>query len=143
MGTITRFKKKFEISPTGCWLWTDVLNEDGYGRFWFQGKNYRSHRAAYLFFVGAIPDGLCVCHRCDVRNCVNPAHLFLGTPDDNTQDMLKKRRGAQKKLTPEKVLEIRRRHSLGEPKIRIAADFGVSRRLISDVVREKIWKHIK
>ena len=77
----------------GCWLWTGATASYGYGKMMLDGETVRAHRAAYLLLVGPIPDGLYVLHRCDVRRCVNPAHLFLGTPSDNTKDMLAKGRG--------------------------------------------------
>lgn len=91
-----RFRERFESKfkkVAGCWLWEDSFNRGGYGRFWIgNGKTSTAHRIAYELYKGTIPDGLCVCHSCDVRNCVNPDHLWLGTTQDNTQDRSKKGR---------------------------------------------------
>jgi hypothetical protein len=84
-----------KVSPepnSGCWLWLGLVDEKGYGRF---GKGGRAaHRKAYELFIGEIPKGLCVLHTCDVRSCVNPKHLWLGLPADNTRDMLSKGRAS-------------------------------------------------
>ena len=90
----TRFEEKFIPEPnTGCWIWMVGANKQGYGLFWADGRPTRAHRFAYAKYVGPIPDGLHVLHRCDVPSCVNPAHLFLGTNADNVADREIKGRG--------------------------------------------------
>jgi len=78
-----------------CWIWNSDRGRfwDGYGRASYHRKEYRAHRLSYLLNIGPVPDGLHVCHTCDVRDCVNPAHLFLGSRSDNMKDMISKKRG--------------------------------------------------
>ena len=92
-GVLSRFNAKWTPDPgTGCWLWTASLTGPGYGQFGVKGRVELAHRVSYELHVGAIPDGLCVLHRCDVRHCVNPNHLFLGTHSDNSRDCVSKGR---------------------------------------------------
>lgn len=77
---------------TGCWLWGGALAKAGYGLLHVDGKTRSAHRVSWELHRGAIPDGALVCHRCDVRWCVNPSHLFLGNDMDNNHDMRKKGR---------------------------------------------------
>jgi len=82
---LKRFNAKYYINDTGCWLWrgSDRFN---YGTFYMNRKIHYAHRVSYELFVGQIPRKLMVCHSCDVKSCVNPSHLFLGTQKDNMKD---------------------------------------------------------
>lgn len=86
-----RFLGKVNCSDD-CWEWMDSLYWSGYGRFWYNGKTRLAHRVSYSLFVGKVPEGVYVLHKCDNRKCVNPEHLFLGTLSDNMQDMVSKGR---------------------------------------------------
>lgn len=94
-----RFMAKVQPDPnTGCWLWTGATVCGGYGYFAGEqtgrrGRMVRAHRTSYKLFLGIIPSGLCVLHKCDVRRCVNPSHLFLGDRKANGLDMAIKNRG--------------------------------------------------
>lgn len=91
-----RFDEKVEIAKAGeCWTWTASVDGKGYGQFCHAGgkSTMRAHRFAYERAFGPVPDGLLVCHTCDNRRCVNPAHLFVGSHSDNMKDMRRKGRG--------------------------------------------------
>lgn len=89
-----RFFEKIERKPNGCWEWLGARKPTGYGVFSRTDRSaVRAHRWAYEEFVGPIPAGMSVCHRCDNPPCVNPDHLWLGTQADNVHDMIKKGRG--------------------------------------------------
>ena len=80
---------------TDCWEWIGSTHTGGYGTFKYYKKSILAHRMV-MIFLGQDPTGMCVCHSCDNVKCVNPAHLFLGTSKDNTQDMIKKGRSKLK-----------------------------------------------
>lgn len=131
----------------GCWLWTGYTLPNGYGRFRFKGEVISAHRFMYRTFRGHLPSHMSVLHRCDVRCCVNPNHLFLGTKGENNTDRAHKGRSAHlngetnhmAKLTTPEVLEIRRRLAKGETTLALGPEFNVSPNLISRIKRRIAW----
>lgn len=89
-----RFWPRVDTSggPGACWPWLGARNDNGYGSFYVDGKKRGSHRVAFELANGVGPKGLLVCHSCDTPACCNPAHLWLGTSRDNTQDCIRKGR---------------------------------------------------
>lgn len=103
-----RFWSKVDQASEGCWLWRGTMFQQGYGCFKIAGRLHKAHRVAYLYAIGPIPKGLVVCHSCDIRNCVKPSHLSVGTHQDNSNDAVSKGRQAKgekhgSRLHPEKV----------------------------------------
>lgn len=133
---------KYSDRSGNCWIWTGATTRDGYGVLTI-GRNTqrRAHRVAYELEHGPIGPGLVVCHRCDTPRCINPAHLFIGTPRDNTRDMLAKGRRNSRtnlahpatKVTHAQREEIRAARRSGETLSSIGNRYGVSFQVISAI----------
>ena len=150
-----RFWSKVEKSP-GCWLWKAAV-ASGYGTFRRpDGSMIGAHRMSYILAHGMIPDGLQVLHKCDNKLCVRPDHLFLGTQQDNMDDMIAKGRQARgdrlnhpeqtgtlnnnTKLSLPTVVCIRSLHSAGYRQCDIARAVGVTRANVWAIIHNKSWQ---
>lgn len=144
-----RLLRKRKITESGCWEWTGHIMKNGYGQIGLKGKVLLVHRASYMHFVGKIPKNFFVCHKCDNPKCFNPEHLFVGTSNDNVQDMVKKGRqrslkgesSSQAKLTSDEVAEIRKSHiktypgGRGSNTAELAIKFNITRSYVLQLVK--------
>lgn len=146
--TKQRFLEKVDMSGE-CWTWRAATLKSGYGRFRWNGKTGRAHRAAYELFVGPIPEGEMVRHTCDNPPCVKwTEHLITGTGMDNQQDARSRdrhrygTRNGHALLDECKVSEIRVRRAAGDRVSVIARDFGISVSNVKLIVARKTWTHV-
>lgn len=160
---------KYVEKTDGCWMWTGAKRPDGYGVIGWGSRRYglaRVHCLSWLFHnSGTVRRGMFVCHHCDVPACVNPAHLFLGTPRDNHADMRAKGRhvnppknfgdanyrrhhpargelNGSAKVTAVQVLRMRELAERGMPRAAIAQKFGISSSHMHNIIRRGVWQHI-
>lgn len=148
-----RFTDNVDFSGE-CWLWTGYTSVTGYGEISSNGKKVRTHRFAWECVHGKIHDGLHVLHKCDIRNCVNPDHLSLGTHQQNMLDRLERGRNfgqkgalnGNSKLTQKDADEIRKLYKRGKGGIKsefstigLAKRYGVGSNAIGDIINNKRW----
>jgi len=145
---LQRFFKKVFINSNrmgGCWEWQACVTRVGYGQLKFKERQVGVHRLSYEHFNGSIPEGTLVLHKCDIRNCVNPSHLFLGTNQDNMNDKINKGRHAygetsgQSKLTEAQVQDI---YNASGTFRDIAKRYNISHVQVCNIKNKKTWKHI-
>jgi len=152
---IDRIEEKIErITESGCWIWMAGRRRRGYGAVsvnagFKQNRTLPAHRVVWeLYNNKKIPAGMCACHTCDIPECVNPHHIFIGTKGDNTADMIRKKRGIwvggeahyATNLSSENVQDIRVRYAAGGILQReLAAEYGLDQSAISDIVRGESW----
>jgi hypothetical protein len=145
-----RLLKRFQIVPSGCWEYTGGINNKGYGRIKDDFKNLLAHRVSYEIFIGEIQEDFCVCHKCDNRKCINPAHLFLGTKADNNKDRHDKGRSAdhsgekngRAKLSAADIKMIIELREKGLTYKQISQKFPVNVQTIGKVCNQKLWRNI-
>jgi hypothetical protein len=146
---LERFLGRYSPEPnSGCWLWMGSINKHGYPQIGVGGAGtgcITAHRASYMLFNGPLEKGMHVCHKCDVPVCVNPSHLFLGTPNDNIQDAIAKGRNARGEMCGQSVLTehaVRQIRSSPLSTTDLARIHGVSIAAVSNARRSKTWKHV-
>lgn len=151
-----RIRRMIQKDANGCWNWTGSTR-NGYGRLVIGSrtlgsrKSVSAHRLSHEVFIGPIPEGLEVCHRCDNRRCVNPDHLFAGTKQDNMDDRDAKGRNNPPKgeacrasrLTETDVISMRRLRASGWSYKALADRFDVSKKTAIQACKCQSWKHVE
>ena len=140
----------FKVNKTDyCWEWVGGKNSSGYGTI-YNEKTVLVHRLSWQIHFGDIIEGLCVCHSCDNKKCVNPDHLFLGTQQDNMNDMVEKggnnspkgEKNGMHKLSESDIHIIKYMLGEGSTQSNVAKLFGVSQPVISNINLQKAWRDI-
>lgn len=154
----TMFNRFVVFKDSGCHEWVGARISTGYGALNRNGQFWLAHRYAYFKSRGVHPQELFVCHSCDNKACVNPDHLFLGTPSENVSDMVHKarqcagpkrvavtlnaKRVALRKLNSEEVIEIVRLKENGVKTTIVADRYGVHKDTICAIMRGDTWSHL-
>lgn len=138
------FKEKYkEGSKEECWLWTGYKLKSGHGQFRYRRKTIYAYRFMYALVNGPFDDFLCVLHKCDNGACVNPNHLYLGTKQDNTNDMMNRGRYFYSGfLQEEDIIEIYKLAKQGLNQKQLADKFQVDQSQISKILSGHRWGHI-
>lgn len=129
----------------GCWDWTSVINDDGYGILTFKGKNIIASRVSYSIFHGEIPDGQFVLHYCDRPICMQPTHLHLGSKALNNAEMVERNRHAPGERHPNAKITEADVHLIRNSSMTLAelsAVTGISFQTVSKIRRRERWKHV-
>jgi hypothetical protein len=150
-----RFLQKVNKTDT-CWLWTGAKHNFGYGCFFYEGKNLKAHQYAYIKYIGEIPEGQLIRHKCDIPACCNPAHLEIGTQADNIRDCIERGRykacsfkpgdmagenNTKAVLTWEIVRQIRADFAVGDiSRKELAIKYNIKHQHCIDILSGKIWK---
>jgi hypothetical protein len=148
---LERFEEKYSVSESGCWEWEAGLDGKGYGKFGVEtSKSIFAHRWSYEHFIGPIPEGFFICHKCDNPKCVNPDHLFAGTHQDNMDDMARKGRARSGNvgeshhraiLSASDVRLMRALHRDGASMYSLSKRFGIGYTTAKHAIKGKTWKH--
>ncbi len=150
---LKRFNEKVEKSEN-CWIWKGFVNPQGYGTFKLNDRSITAHRASWIIHNGEIPVKMYICHKCDIKSCVNPDHLYIGTAKDNVRDAIErgqhpkgpnKKKGSpgekniKAKLNLEKVEFIRKNISMSIKEL--SEKFKVSETTILNIRKGKTWSY--
>lgn len=157
-----RYQHKIQLQDS-CWVLTQCYKDkDGYPIIGFNKRRWKASRLSYLLHNGEFDESLCVLHTCDVRGCINPDHLFLGTQADNVRDMVDKKRNFRgddlsrlmkrlsrkgeknnlSKLSESQVIKIREDYKTVKSCLKVGRMYGVSAQTINNIIRGISWKHI-
>lgn len=143
---IDKFFDKVNKIPGGCWEWKRALDIRGYGHLTINNTTTNAHRVSFMIFIGEIPLGISICHKCDNPKCVNPIHLFSGTNADNMRDKMNKNRHPKgedysfSKLTEIQVLDILL--NLNKPALEFSKKYRISESQIRAVKNGINWAHV-
>lgn len=149
---IKRFHRKYVVRDDGCWEWTIGRFRDGYGQFSIKGISRVASRISWIIHnKRSIPNKMMVCHKCDTPECVNPAHLFIGSARDNARDRSRKGRSASRVgernnscvLSRQDVIEIRKTFSRGGvTRVSLSEKYGVNKQTVCNIISGKSWSHL-
>jgi len=135
--------------PNRCWKWRGGFRSSGYGHTSRYRKDESAHRLAWEFWNNKkIPKGMFACHKCDNPACCNPNHIFIGTPKENSEDMVRKNRQVSgerhwcSKLTKEQVSKIKEMRNNGETLTAIGKIFGITHGMVGHIASGRNWKNI-
>lgn len=133
---------------SGCWEWDKFKDAAGYGKIQINKTQVTASRASYKEFIGPIPKGLCVCHKCDNPSCCNPDHLFLGTHQDNADDKVAKRRSMHGSIHYKATIDESQAMAVfemiqsGATNSEIQAKLGVGKNIIQSIKAGFSWNHV-
>lgn len=137
---------KVDKSSSECWLWKAHRLPTGYGQIRIGAVAKLAHRVSHELFIGPVPDGMDVCHRCDNPPCVNPSHLFAGTVSDNMRDGMSRMRAIGRhdprraKLTEQAVSEMREAYRKGGVTMKeLGQKYGITAAHVCRVIHNQVW----
>lgn len=143
---MTSFWERTRQDANGCWIWQGTVASRGYGLVWFQGRTRSAHRVAWFLTHNEWPDrAMHVMHACDVKTCVNPAHLSVGTPSQNSRDAYARglRGYNAAKLTRDDVRVIRRLYLSRERRgVDLAREYGIGPNHLYAIARGDVWADV-